>query len=279
MLTISAPAKINLSLSIISRLDNGYHLLESLVVFGGVYDDLHLQKAELTTLTCTDSTLETDSNLVLKAHRAVENYLGRILPIQYHLEKHIPMAAGLGGGSSNAAAALKGLNTHYDLGLNDTQLMTIGKGIGADVPVCLYGQPCWMTGIGADITPIVSLPPLYLLLLNIGLPVATAPVFGQYQLLQMPFSPTQSLVPDIEAEYVKQAHNDLEAACFALYPTIASLAGMMKKLQGVAWVRLSGSGGTLVASFESEDDLKRGKIKVIEDYPDIWCRAVVMLSV
>ena len=179
---IAAPAKINLALHVTGQRPDGYHLIESLVDFADVGDVVSIEAAEIDSLRFSGPfgpalSGETGGNLVTKARDALRaSTTNHCPPVAIHLEKNLPLSSGIGGGSADAAATLKGLNDLWQLGLTLEQLCTIGLTLGADLPMCLHGRPLIAKGIG-EIIESVDLPPFHMLLVNPGVSVSTPAIF------------------------------------------------------------------------------------------------------
>ena len=245
MLHFSAPAKINLSLKVLGRRDDGYHILESLVAFADIGDRLILKKAEDTTFEATGpfAVSAGEDNLVRRAHAALEADIGRGLPCQMVLEKNLPVAAGLGGGSADAAAALRGLSDLFDF--DEKALLPLAENLGADVPVCLDSAPAMMRGIGHDVERLADLPPFDIVLVNPRQTLATAHVFAALSLDELGQA---AVIPDFDAaamllDFVKGQGNDLQAAACALVPDIAACLAALEE-SGFAYSAMSGSGAS-----------------------------------
>src|ERR1700748_1617207 len=177
-----APAKVNLTLRVIGRRADGYHEIESLVAFAGVGDALTFTPGSAVALSVGGPTAaaagEIADNLVLKAARALAERVERLKLGRFTLSKRLPVAAGLGGGSADAAAALRLLARANDLAPDDPRLMQAARATGADVPVCLDPRPRFMRGIGDVLSDPLDLPRLFAVLLNPGVSVATKDVFA-----------------------------------------------------------------------------------------------------
>lgn len=182
-LTLPAPAKVNLSLRILGRRDDGYHELLTLMQPLSLADELTVElTAEGLRMRCSDSSLNTDDNLVLRAARAYFAALGRPGGADFYLAKNIPVAAGLGGGSSDAAAALVALNALHGGALPPERLVELAAGLGADVPFFLAGATALCSGIGDKVEPLPDFPALEYVLVNPGFAVSTAWVYSQFDL-------------------------------------------------------------------------------------------------
>ncbi|HVC63020.1 MAG TPA: 4-(cytidine 5'-diphospho)-2-C-methyl-D-erythritol kinase [Acetobacteraceae bacterium] len=250
-----APAKLNLFLHVVGRAPDGYHLLDSLAVFAGCGDVLCAQDAEELSLTVTGPFAaglagEAD-NLVLRAARALAAEAGVPARAELVLEKHLPVASGIGGGSADAAATLRLLSNLWGVAPDPAALERIALRLGADVPVCLGGEAARMGGVGERLEPAPALPPCYALLVNPGVAVATAAVF---RARSGPFSAPASLPagwPDAAAMAADLAGlaNDLEAPARGLCPPIGDVLAAIAAQPGCLLARMSGSGATCFGLF------------------------------
>jgi 4-diphosphocytidyl-2-C-methyl-D-erythritol kinase len=245
----AAPAKLNLTLHVTGRREDGYHLLDSFAVFAGLADHLTAAPAPALSLTVTgpfaDAAGGGDDNLVLRAARALGPGHGASLT----LAKRIPVAAGLGGGSSDAAAALRLLARLWGM---PPATPALAVTLGADVPVCLAPRPARMQGIGEVLSPAPALPSgLGLVLANPRVPLATPPVF---RARTGPFDAPMTLpaafadAADL-AGFLATTRNGLEAAALSLCPPIAAVRAACAALPGALLARMSGSGPTCFALF------------------------------
>jgi 4-diphosphocytidyl-2-C-methyl-D-erythritol kinase len=262
-LTLTAPAKLNLYLHITGRRADGYHLLDSLVAFATLADRLTVAPADEISLDVTGpfaGALGAGDNLVMAAARTLSERLGGGLGARLALEKNIPVSAGLGGGSADAAAALAGLAQLW--GGEDADLAEIALGLGADVPVSLAGQPAYMEGIGEVLTAAPALPAAGLVLVNPGVALETAAVFARFD---EGGAANDSVIgapgPRIEAPPADScalaaalagAANDLTAAAAALAPEIGKALDVLAALPGCLLARMAGSGATCFALFGDE---------------------------
>jgi len=252
-------AKINLTLQIVGRRPDGYHELESLVVFAEVGDVLKIEAAGNLSL-CVDGPFapglaSEDDNLVLRAAQALAERAGVAPAASVTLTKNLPVASGIGGGSADAAAALRGLSRLWNIALPAVELEALALGLGADVPVCLRGEPVVMSGIGETLQPVPAVPPLWLLLVNPGVAVATPAVFkalaGACSAVAEPRLPPAD--PAGFIAWVSARRNDLEAPACSLAPVIRDVLAVLAVLPGCRLARMSGSGATCFGLFESED--------------------------
>lgn len=249
-----APAKVNLYLHVTGRRPDGYHLLDSLAVFGPASDSLAAEPADELTLTLDGPFGEALSaepdNLVLRAARALVP-AGTAKGAALRLTKRLPVASGIGGGSADAAAALRLLNRLWGTGRDEAALAALAAPLGADIPVCVASRPAVMQGIGELIRPAPTLPQCGLLLVNPRLPLATPAVFGARQGSFSPpaelpeaWSDAASLATDLE-----RLSNDLEAPAMSLCPAIADVLAALRAQPGCLLARMSGSGATCFGLF------------------------------
>ena len=276
-----APAKVNLTLRVLGRRADGYHDIESLVAFAGVGDVLTFTPAAALTLAVSGPTApaagEVADNLVLKAARALADEVGGLALGRFALSKRLPVAAGLGGGSADAAAALRLLARANQIALDDPRLMQAARATGADVPVCLDPRARLMSGIGDVLSAPLDLPPLPALLANPGVAVATREVFAALNLTPGRLRPaaapagTAALLAEIAA-----GRNDLEAPAIELAPAIAEVLAVLRKLPGCRLARMSGSGATCFGLFESSTAARTAARTLRAGYPSWWVRATVL---
>ncbi len=250
-----APAKVNLTLRITGRRADGYHLLDSLVVFGPAADVLHGDVATGFSLRVEGpfaAGLQAEpDNLVLRAARALAAAAGRPVGAALVLEKHLPVASGIGGGSADAAAALRLLCRLWDIRPSEAVLHGLALALGADVAVCLASRPARMRGVGEILSPVPHVPRCGLLLANPGVPVATADVFRARTGPFSPAMPDPGPWPDAAslAQALSGQGNDLEAAALAVAPGITPVLTALRTLPGCLIARMSGSGATCFALF------------------------------
>ncbi len=246
-----APAKINLALHVTGRRADGYHLLDSLVVFGRAGDRLVLRGAPGLSLGVegpfADRIPAGAENLVLRAMEVMRRETGaQGQGASVTLTKRLPPGSGIGGGSSDAAAALRGLAQLWDMDLPGPKALLA---LGADVPVCMDPRPQRMRGVGERLNPVTGLPDLPLLLVNPGVPVATPAVFTA--LTERDGAPMEPLpdAPDLPrfVEWLARQRNDLQPPAMALVPEIGTVLARMKASAGCLLARMSGSGATCFA--------------------------------
>ncbi len=256
---IAAPAKLNLFLHIVGRRPDGYHLLDSLIAFASVHDTLVAAPAHQLTLTLdgpfgADLDGAGDDNLVLKAAWALAEVAGQPAQGALRLTKRLPVASGIGGGSADAAAAIKALVKLWRLTPTPEQLSSIALSLGADVPVCLAGHVARVGGIGEGIATVGRLPNCGLVLVNPRVPLATAAVFKARQGVFSRRASFDRMPNDVAglAAALRNTNNDLEAPARALLPLIDDVLEAIAGLKGCLIARMSGSGATCFGLFADE---------------------------
>jgi 4-diphosphocytidyl-2-C-methyl-D-erythritol kinase len=279
-----APAKINLTLRVLGRRSDGYHELESLVAFADLADTLTLQPGGNATLDVSGPFAGPSGpladNLVLKALAALRQRVDDLQSGRFLLEKKIPVAAGIGGGSADAAAALRLLARLNGIAPGDPRLSAAALAVGADVPVCLESRARFMRGIGEKLSPPLSLPPLPAVLVNPRVPLATRAVFAKF--VPAPGGP-ESLgeVPrgfDALIEFLSCHGNDLTVAAIACVPAIADVLDALHTLPGVKLARMSGSGPTCFALFGSREQAHAAAQRLTAAHTDWWIAPAKLAS-
>ena len=273
---VGAPAKLNLYLHVTGRRVDGYHELDSLVTFTGLADTLEIAPAETLGLTVSGpfaDALDGADNLAARAAVALAERLGRAANVLIALDKRIPVAAGLGGGSADAAAVLRGLARLWGLGAGQAgTLRETALSLGADVPVCLDSRAARMTGIGEALSAAPRLPPCAVLLVNPGVPVATGPVFAARRGAFSAASPIAEAPQDASAlaALLRTRRNDLERPAREQAPEIGLVLTRLAEAPGCLLARMSGSGGTCFGLFEDESTAAGAASAIARDRPAWW---------
>jgi 4-diphosphocytidyl-2-C-methyl-D-erythritol kinase len=288
VLSDQARAKVNLTLRVNGRRVDGYHDLESVVAFADCADgltlapgpDLDLKMSGPLAQACGD----TSDNLVLKAARLLAERVPDMKAGSFSLDKALPVAAGIGGGSADAAAALRLLAQLNGLALDDPRVVEVAKLTGADVPVCVNSLGCVMSGVGETLEPL-SLPTMPCVMVNPGVPVATRDVFNALGLRngELLVGATDVLLqdrwPDAKAsledwvEALAASSNDLEAPAMRVQPVIGEVISALNATNGAWLARMSGSGATCFAIYENTADAGRAAEQIRRDHPTWWVHA------
>jgi 4-diphosphocytidyl-2-C-methyl-D-erythritol kinase len=286
-----APAKINLTLRVLGRRADGYHELESLVAFAGVGDALTFAPGGALTLAVSGPTAQAAGdnadNLVLKAARALAGRIAGLTLGGFALSKRLPVAAGLGGGSADAAAALRLLARANGVALDDPRLMQAAQATGSDVPVCLDPTPRLMRGVGDVLSAPLDLPRLFAVLVNPGVAVSTRDVFAGLNLASGPASGGASSPAPLVLEgwggeptafvaALAKDRNDLEAPAIELEPAIANVLAVLQALPDCRLARMSGSGATCFGLFPTNAAAAAAARTLRVGYPQWWVRATVL---
>jgi 4-diphosphocytidyl-2-C-methyl-D-erythritol kinase len=259
-----AKAKINLTLDVLYKRPDGYHEVEMIMQTVDLSDHLQFEEREgnLISISCTVPYVPLDNrNLVYKAAELIKNRFGIDKGIHIHLEKNIPVAAGLAGGSSDAAAALRGLNRLWNLGLTLDELAELGAEIGSDVPFCVYGGTAIARGRGEQIHRLPAPAPLWVVLVKPQIAVSTADVYGNLSVSDIREHPdtismVQALADGDPEEIAKQLKNVLETVTFRMHPEVEKIKWKMLRF-GAMGALMSGSGPTVFAIADRETRAQR----------------------
>lgn len=279
-----APAKINLALHVTGQRSDGYHLLDMLVTFTRHGDRLEFRLAEEDEFAISGRFAEAlvddrDDNLVLKARDILRDTItreGGFAPaVRIHLQKNLPIASGIGGGSADAAATLRGLMRLWNVSLSNATIEAIAVRIGADVPMCLASRPLIARGIGEEITPVDDMPAFAMLLANPLKGVSTPEVFRK---LAIKTNPPLDMTPrSTWVETIGSMRNDLEPVARDLLPEITEILAMLKK-QGASLVRMSGSGATCYGIFDTLAAAEDAVAALHSERPDWYFEATETIA-
>ena len=261
-----APAKINLFLYVLRKRPDGYHDLASVMQQISICDELDFNlRPEGILLSCPGTDLPVnEGNLIYRAARVLFNYAGYRGGVEIILHKKIPSAAGLGGGSSDAATTLAALNDLCSLNVSQNDLMKIGAKLGADVPFFIFGHSAYATGIGDELQVISSMPTLHLVLINPAFPLSTKVVYEGLNLTLTKKKNSYSIPRFyVIGDVIRELHNDLESVSFQMHPELNDFKQMLMK-EGALGTLMSGSGPTLFGIFENEKSAKAAQEAILK---------------
>ncbi|MEC9178337.1 MAG: 4-(cytidine 5'-diphospho)-2-C-methyl-D-erythritol kinase [Pseudomonadota bacterium] len=287
----TANAKINLNLSVLGKRADGHHALDSLVTFAVLGDELSVSSSDELTLTyegafasdLQDSFVHESDDLVLKAATALQQESGTSMSAALQLTKSVPLGAGLGGGSADAAACLRLLNSFWKLDWSMEALMTLGANIGSDIPACLMNAPCRMTGRGEFVTKIDMLPILFCVLVNPGVHLSTADIFRKLNTSKIDAdkrnTPNEKL-PDLTTheslyKYLQNTGNDLLSPAMEIAPSIGLVLEAISNT-GADISAMTGSGSTCFGLFKDKVSARHDKEQLKELFPDYWVEATAL---
>lgn len=280
----AAPAKINLALHVTGQRADGYHLLETLVTFTEAGDVICIRDAAADIFSISGpfgDLLSADGgdNLVTRARDMLRDALtstGQAArPVGIHLEKNLPVASGIGGGSADAAATLRGLLRHWGATIGPENLASLALKLGADVPMCLASRPLIARGIGENIEALTDLPELSMVLANPMKAVSTPEIFRRLQNKVNPHLPTPATIGRAATgwmDFLAQSRNDLQPPAQAVLPEIGEITGLLSE-EGAALVRMSGSGATCFGIFHSFDAAKNAETSLRKKRPGWYFHA------
>lgn len=258
-LTLKAPAKVNYRLDVLRRRPDGYHDLRMIMQRISLCDEITITLSDMPGIRVTcgrEGVPDGPGNIAWRAADALLKMSGRQSGIEITITKNIPVAAGLGGGSSDAATVLLGVNELLGLGLSTEKLMEIGVTLGADVPFFVFGKTALAEGIGEILTPIEAVPPLWLVIVNPNIPVSTAWVYGSLRLTEGRNSDNIPRFFKGVADVCAVLSNDLETVTIGKYPVIGEIKDMLIA-SGASGALMSGSGPTVFGLFPSEEGALR----------------------
>jgi 4-diphosphocytidyl-2-C-methyl-D-erythritol kinase len=289
-----APAKVNLTLHVSARRPDGYHEIESLVAFAGIGDALSFTPDDTLSLVvlgpAASACGDVSDNLVLKAARALAERIDGLRLGLFLLSKRLPVAAGLGGGSSDAAAALRLLAHANGLAPGDARVLQAAKATGADVPVCLDPKPRLMRGIGEILSGAIALTPMPAVLVNPGVALATRDVFAELdeplnsaglsrsgaQLQEQQDWAARARERRTLFSTLAQERNDLENPAIRLCPAIGRVLELLRSQAGCTLARMSGSGATCFGLFASREAARAAARNIRAAHPAWWVRATTL---
>jgi 4-diphosphocytidyl-2-C-methyl-D-erythritol kinase len=280
----AAPAKLNLYLHVTRIREDGYHELDSLFAFAEIGDRLAVSLEEDLLLSVdgpfADAVPSDADNLVLRAARALGGGEGRGAHLR--LTKNLPVASGIGGGSADAAAALRGLNHLWELGLSRDELARIGATLGADIPACVLSRPLQVSGIGETLRDAVPLPDCRVVLINPGVEISTPAVFCRFDAAVSSFRQPAPLgpcgTPQELADALARRANDLEPPAMAMSPAIGTVLDALSRASGCLVARMSGSGATCFGLFAGQEAAIATAEGLRRDHPEWWIAEGALLA-
>lgn len=282
-----APAKVNLALHVTHRRPDGYHDLESLVVFADVADELHARPASADSLSVSGPFASSlgvgESNLVSRAVAAFRARWPDAVEtgLALHLTKNLPVAAGIGGGSADAAAALRLMSTMSNESILLGELTSMAASLGADVPACLVSTPLLARGVGEVLAPLPEFPACHIVLVNPMVPLATADVFRRLRAhdnYPLPELPSPLTRPAQLGIWLAETRNDLQPPAVKLVPVIGDIVAQLAETQGCMLARMSGSGATVFGLFGSSGQAHQAAQVMRAAHPDHWVAAAPLIQ-
>ncbi len=292
-LSLFAPAKVNLFLHVLARRTDGYHDLESLIVFVDVGDRLTVAPAEDVALSLEGPFAPAlvgepvTDNLVYRAASLLRDQAGPDKAVKgaaLRLDKRLPVASGIGGGSADAAAALRLLLAHWDMDLPRDTLQDLGLSLGADIPVCLDSSPSFVSGIGETLRATPPLPDTWMVLVNSGTPVPTGPVFKGLDPATFTGEPGPTVAPDAFARAEDFLHalqatrNDLEVSAVTVAPDIQDVLKAISATSDCGLARMSGSGGTCFGLYTDQHAAEAAVARLRADHAGWWVASGKLLQ-
>ncbi len=285
LITQAAPAKVNLALHVTRRREDGYHDLESLVVFADVADEVEALPAKADSLVITGpfaKALGNGDNLITRAVAAFRaQWPGAVEPgLAMTLRKNLPVAAGIGGGSADAAAALRLMAGLSSQPIPLPDLSALALRLGADVPACLLSVPLVARGVGEILSPLPEFPLLHIVLVNPLVPVATADIFRRLRAhdnYPLPALPSPLTRPAQLGIWLAETRNDLQPPAVKIVPAIGDLIELLGETPGCILARMSGSGATVFGLFGSSAQAHQAAHELRRVHPEYWVAAAPLI--
>ncbi len=282
---ITAPAKINLYLHVIGKRADGYHLLDSLVTFASIHDIIMIEPANKLTMINQGQFSEgltiTVDNLVMQAAEKLQKLTNISDGAKITLTKNLPISSGIGGGSADAAATIKGLIRHWGINPNPRDLSNLAIGLGADVPICLFGQAAFIGGKGEQIDPVWALPEAPIVLVNPRIGVSTPAIFKAHKDKFSPanrFDTTPTTLEKLINLLKEGRRNDLMESAIQLEPTIGDVLHQIKMTSGCKLARMSGSGATCFGFYHTQSEANMAAEVIRNTRPKWWVVATRMIN-
>lgn len=281
-ITLNAYAKVNLGLDVVGKTENGYHLLRTVMQQIDLYDVLTLEKlpgeaGKIKLETGSEEIPNDSSNLAYKAAESMMQLFDIKDGVRILLDKRIPVAAGMAGGSTDGAAVLKGMNQLFELGCSQERLMEIGVKLGADIPFCIMGNTALAEGIGEKLTPLTVIPDMTLLITKPKLNVSTKYVYQNLHLDTVKHPDTDGILEALQSKdltkMIQCMGNVLESVTGAEYPIIGELEQSILQ-EGADGAIMSGSGPTVFGMFADKEAAERAEKAIAAKYPEIFVKAV-----
>lgn len=276
-ISVFAPAKVNLTLRVTGKKEDGYHLLHSVVVFADFGDTIILTPSHKFSFTqASDVSLLPDDtdNLVYSAAQKFSSLTDQSLNCNIHLIKKTPIGAGLGGGSSDVAATIKAIIKFWNITINETKLQNFLLSMGADVPVCYHSSSCLVEGVGENITPLDYSSEIYAVLVYPEKFCSTKEIFKNFN---QPYSPVPKIPVKADfLEFIKDQKNDLTGAAIATIPNIADVLKTLESTENIMLSRMSGSGSCCFGLYNNEQQSHEAALKIQKEKPDWWVRPVIL---
>lgn len=279
-----AKAKINLTLEVVGKRSDGYHELNSLVAFASCGDHLTFEKQDKQDLIISGPFafgLEGE-NLILKAADFITSAYPDIQSGIFSLDKRLPVASGIGGGSADAAAAIRLLSAQIPGGLEGLDYAEIARELGADIPVCIEQKPVMMTGIGDILKPVGGLVPLYAVLVNPGVPVSTGEIFRRLNASEIrEDESSQAVIPAFSTfedvlDYMTNHGNDLQVVAEDIEPAVVEVIKVIQEQEGCRISRMSGSGATCFGIFEKHTQAQKAVSEISTSYERWWVESCII---
>ena len=278
---LRANAKINLTLDVLRKRSDNYHDIQGYVAFLDLHDELtinHSEKLLVSFQNPFQEKISTKSNTILKLHSYLCNYFPNLSKYKVHVKKQIPISAGLGGGSCDAAAFMRYLINDREINMDQINIESLARDVGADIPCCLLNKSSFISGIGEIIQEIKLTGTFYCLLVNPQIPISTSKIYEEISVKGLEASHTKNFIPNPSIDHIIKGKNDFEHIIIQDYPIIGEIINHLSKAKGCVLARMTGSGPTCFGFFSKPEDISRCKKNFEEMYPNFWITEAKLLN-
>jgi len=278
---LRANAKINLTLDILRKRSDNYHDIQGYVAFLNLHDELIINRSEKLSVSFDNpfhENISTKSNTIIKLHSYLCNYFPNLGQYEVHVKKKIPISAGLGGGSCDAAAFMRYLISNREINMDRINIESLARNVGADVPCCLLNGPSFISGIGEVIQRIKLTDTYYCLLVNPQIPISTSKIYEKISINGLEALHTKNYIPNPSIDHIIKSKNDFEQIIIQDYPTIGEIISNLTKAKGCILARMTGSGSTCFGFFSKQEDMSKCKKNFEEMYPKFWIMETKLLN-
>ena len=278
---LQANAKINLTLDILGKRSDNYHDIQGYVAFLDLHDELIINHSEKLLVSFDNpfhENVSTKSNTILKLHSYLCNYFPNLSQYKVHVMKNIPISAGLGGGSCDAAALLRYLISDRKINIDQISIESLARNVGADVPCCLLNGPSFISGIGEIIQSVKLTDTYYCLLVNPQIPISTSQLYEKINIKGSEDVHTKNFLPNPSMAHIISGKNDFQQIIIQDYPIIGEIINNLTKAEGCVLARMTGSGPTCFGFFSRQEDMSKCKKKFEEMYPKFWIMETKLLN-
>ena len=278
---LRANAKINLTLDILGKRSDNYHDIQGYVAFLELCDELIISRSEKLSVSFENPFYEkisTTSNTIIKLHSYLSGYFPNLYQYKVNVKKNIPVSAGLGGGSCDAAAFMRYIIRDSKINMDEIDTQSLAKNVGADIPCCLKSKPSYISGIGEIIEDVKLRSAYFCILVNPHIPVSTKKIYEMIGVKKSEAVHMQNFLQKPSIDHIINGKNDFEDIIAQDYPLIREIIGFIAGTEGCIFARMTGSGPTCFGLFSKQDEMLRCQNDLEKKYPKFWIMATKLLN-